>query len=98
MPIQNGTWKRLPPREEILAGIEEQRRHNADLTSYVWYLLPLAEKLGDRVYDVAAESLAESGLDVDGAKLKSLAEELNTPEGKARYEEDRRRHLGHVTG
>jgi len=64
----------------------------------MWYLMPLAEKLGKRVYDVAAKSLAESGLDVDGARLRTLAEELGTPEGKARYEENRRRHLGHVTG
>ena len=98
MPIQNGTWKNLPPREELLAGIAEQERHNTDLTSYLWYLLPLAEKLGDRVYDVAAQSLAESGLDVDADRLRALAEEMNTPAGQEKYAENRRLHLGHVTG
>ena len=98
MPIQNGTWKRLPPREELQAAIAEQERHNADLTSYLWYVLPLAELLGERVYVVAARSLAESGLDVDAERLRALAEELRTPAGRARYEDNRRRHLGHVTG
>lgn len=82
----------MPPREEIVAGIEEQKQRNADLTSYMWHLMPLAEKLGDRVYDVVAKSLAESGLDVDGVRLRVLAEEFGTPE------ENRRKHLGHVTG
>jgi len=98
MPIQDGTWKGLPPREELRAGIAEQERHNADLTTYLWYLLPLAEKLGDRVYDVAARSLAESGLDVNAEQLRALAEELGTPAGREKYAEQRQRHLAHVTG
>jgi hypothetical protein len=98
MPIQEGTWKRLPPEEELESAIAEQERHNADLTSYMWYLRPLAEKLGDRVYAVAAKSLAESGLDVDEARLRVLAEEMGTPAGREKYKESRRLHLGHVTG
>lgn len=98
MAIQEGTWKPLPARHELQAAIAEQARHNADLTTYLWYLIPLAEKLGDRVYDVAARSLAGSGLDVDADRLRALAEELQTDEGRARYETNRRLHLKHVTG
>lgn len=99
MPIQSGTWKRLPSKEVLLEGIEEQRRHNADITSYLWYVMPLEEKFGDKVYDVAAESLAKSGLEVSASRLKELAEELKTPEGMERYAEERRLHVfGHVTG
>lgn len=99
MAIQSGTWKRLPAKEEILEGIEEQKRHNADITSYMWYILPLVDQLGKQVYEVAAQSLAERGLEVDAAELQRLGEELKTPEGLARYERERRLHVfGHVTG
>jgi hypothetical protein len=38
--------------------------------------MPLAEKFGDTVYDVAAKSLTESGIEVSAAQLKQLAEDL----------------------
>ena len=99
MPIQAGTLKRLPPKEVILEKIEREKQHNADLTSYMWYIMPVAEKCGDRVYEVAAESLTKSGIPVTAAQLKALAEELKTPEGMERYAEQRRYHLfNHVTG
>jgi hypothetical protein len=99
MAIQAGTFKSLPPKAELLAAIEAEKRHNADLTSYLWYLMPLAERFGERVYDVAAASLAASGLDVTPAQLKALAAELQTPEGRQRYAEQRHYHLfNHVTG
>ena len=99
MPIQSGTWKPLPSKEVIQERIEEQKRHNADLTSYLGYIIPVAEKFGDKVYDVAAESLTQSGVEVSAAQLKNLADELKTPEGMERYAEAKRLHLvGHVTG
>jgi hypothetical protein len=99
MPIQAGTFKRLPAKEAIQAGIENERRHNADLTSFMWYIMPVADKAGERVYEVAAASLRASGLEVSADDLKALAAELRTPEGQARYEERRRYHLfNHVTG
>ena len=99
MPIQSGTWKRLPAKEVLLEKVEEQKRHNADLSTYLWYVIPLAEKFGDTVYDVAAKSLTESGIAVSGSQLKQLAEELGTPAGMQRHAAARRLHLfGHVTG
>jgi len=98
MPIQPGTFKRLPPKENVLELIEEQKSHNADITSYMWYIMPVAEKFGDKVYDVAAESLTKSGLKVSPSQLRALAEELKTPDGMARYAKQRRLHLRHVTG
>lgn len=89
----------LPSKDDILERIEVQKRHVADLTSYIWYIMPVAERFGDKVYDVAAESLAESGLQVSPSRLKELAEELKTPEGKKRYAERRRIHIGtNITG
>ena len=98
MAIQPGTFKRLPPKEEILELIADQKRHDADVTSYVWYLMPLADRFGDGVYEVAAESLARSGLEVSASRLKELGQELRTPEGLDRCSEERRLHLSHVTG
>ena len=99
MAIQKGTFMRLPPKEEITPMIEEEKRHLQDLTSYLWYIMPVAEKFGQRVYDVAARSLAQDGVDVTPARLKALAAELQTPEGQARYAEERRLHiLYHICG
>lgn len=95
MPIQAGTFKRLPPKEQILEAVQEQRRHNADLTSYMWYIAPVAERFGAEVYDVAAKSLTSSGLKASPSELKVLAEEWKTPEGMKRYAEQRRLHLLH---
>ena len=94
MAIQPKTFNPLPPKERILQAIERQRRHVQDPTSYIWYLMPLAERFGDEVYDVAAESLAESGLDVTAAELKDLARDLQNPEGRERCNHARLRHIG----
>jgi len=99
MAIQSGTFKRLPGKEVILAQIEEERRHLNDLSSYLWYIMPVADKFGEQVYEVAARSLEESGLKVTLSEMKALAEELRTPEGMKRYAEQRRRHvLLHICG
>jgi len=99
MAIQPGTFKRLPGKEVILDQIEEERRHLNDLSSYMWYIMPVADRFGERVYEVAARSLVESGLKVTAAEMKALAEELKTPEGMERYAEQKRRHaLLHICG
>ncbi len=99
MAIQSGTFKRLPGKEVILAQIEEERRHLNDLSSYMWYIMPVADRFGEQVYEVAARSLIESGLKVTAAEMKALAEELKTPEGMERYAEQKRRHvLLHICG
>ena len=99
MTIQSGTFKPLPDKQVILTQIEEERRHLNDLSSYMWYIMPVAEQFGEKVYEVAARSLAESGLRVSAAEMKALAEELKTPAGRERYAEQRRLHaLLHVCG
>ena len=98
MSIQPGTFKRLPSKEEILTLVEEEKQHNADITSYLWYVIPLAERFGRQVYSVAAESLRSGGLEITASRLEELAKTLKTPEGMKRYEKQRRRHLQRVTG
>ena len=99
MAIQAGTFKCLPDKQVILEQIEEERRHLHDLSSYMWYIMPVAEKFGDRVYEVAAGSLRESGLQVTVEELRALAGELKTAEGMERYAERRRQHaLLHICG
>ena len=98
MAIQSGTFKRLPPKEKLLGLIEEERNHNADITSYLWYIMPVAERFGNKVYDVAAESLTRSGLKVSSSQLRTVAQELKTSEGMGRSTKQRRLHLSHVIG
>jgi hypothetical protein len=99
MTLQPGTFNSLPSKEKLLALVEEERRHNADLTSYMWHIVPIAARFGDEVFAVAAKSLSERGVDVTATQLKELAEELQTPEGGERYTEQRRRHVMlHTTG
>jgi len=97
--MQAGQYKPLGSKEEILALIAEEERHNADLTSYLWYIMPVADRFGERAYDVAAEALRGCGLDVSGGQLKALAQELRTPAGQAKHAEARRLHvMNHVCG
>jgi hypothetical protein len=84
----------LPPKEELLKALEAHKQHLVDLTTYLWYIMPLADKFGDRVYDVAAQSLAKSGIPASADQLKALAGELQTPEGRRRYAKNRRTHIG----
>ncbi len=98
MPIQPGTFKRLPPKEEILAAIEEEKRYNLEVMSFIWYIKPVAEKFGDKAYEVAAKSLSGSGLKVTASQLKKIAKDLDTKEGKNRYAEIWQNHLRRVTG
>ncbi len=99
MSLQPGTFQPLPSKDELQAWVNEHRRHNADLTSYMWHIMAVAERFGDRAYDVAAKSLCESGLQVTAAQLKALADELKTPAGQERYAEERRLHvMVHTTG
>jgi len=91
--LQPSTFRRLPPKERLVEIIRFYEARNADLTSFMWYIMPVAQRFGDRVYDVAARSLAESGLEVTALELKQLADELETPEGRARYAENRRLHI-----
>jgi hypothetical protein len=97
--LQAGQFLPLGSKEEILALIAEEERHNADLTAYLWYIMPVADRFGERAYDVAAEALRGCGLTVTGEQLKALAQELRTPAGLAKYAEERRLHvMSHVCG
>ncbi|MCJ7624885.1 MAG: hypothetical protein MUO76_15395 [Anaerolineaceae bacterium] len=94
MPASPTTYKLLPPKDDILKAIEVQKEHLADITSYLWYILPIAERFGEDVYRVAAKSLVGSGIQVTAKDLKTIANELNTPEGKSKYAENRKIHIG----
>lgn len=87
-------FRPLPPMEKIQELIELHKRHLFDLTSYLWYIMPVADRFGDSVYEVAAESLTKSGVPATAEQLKALAEELKTPEGMKRYAVNRRIHIG----
>jgi len=93
MPIQAGTYKRLPPKEEILRRIECEKQHNDDVISFLLYIMPVAEKAGERVYEVAAQTLTRDGLPVTAAQLRALAAELKTPAGQEKYAERIKNHI-----
>lgn len=69
MPLNSPMFHPLPSKEKLLERIELYKEHNADLNSYMWFLLPLAAKFGDRVFEVSAKSLAESGLSITLSKF-----------------------------
>ncbi len=97
MHHQTSTFHPLPPKEKILSRIEIQKRRVAGPVSYLLYIMPIAERFGDQVYEVAARSLKESGVAVTAEQLKAVAEELKTPEGRVRYERDRWEHIWSIT-
>ena len=94
---QTATFHRLPPKERILKSIEARERRLAGPYSYMLYLMPVAERFGERVYDVAARSLQSNGVDVTAEQLKALAAELATPEGRKRYEREHWEHIASIT-
>ena len=61
----------------------------ADITTYMWFLLPLSEKFGDKIFDVAAKSLAESGVKVTAEEMKAIARDMKLPEKQDYYKEMR---------
>jgi len=94
MPASPTTYKLLPPKDEILVAIALQKKHVEDITSYMWYIIPVAERFGERVYSIAAMALKECGHEVTADELKLLALELQTPEGVEKYAVNRRIHIG----
>jgi L-asparagine transporter-like permease len=59
----------------------------------MWFLLPLVAKFGDRVYEIAAQSLTNSGLVVTTEELRDLGIEMQTPEGQKKFTQ-RALHIG----
>jgi len=99
MTMQAGQYLPLGSKAEIEALVAEEKRHLEDVTAYLWYIMPVAEKVGPRAYAVAAQALRQCGLNVSDAELAALAAELQTPAGQAKYAEQRRLHvLHHVCG
>jgi hypothetical protein len=93
MPLQSSHFHRLPSAERIQERIAFYEERNRDISSFMWYIMPVAERFGERVYEVAAAALAESGLDTTAAQLKALAAEMKAPQNQARYAEARRHHI-----
>jgi hypothetical protein len=94
MHLDSSLFHPLPSKEKLLERIEFYKERNADITSYVWYLLPLAARFGDRVFEVAAKSLTESGQSVTVEQLRALGHEMQTPEGQKKYARSRALHIG----
>jgi len=94
---QSATFHRLPPKEVILERIEQQEDRIAGPVSYLLHIMPVAELFGEQVYEVAAKSLRESGVEVTAEKLKQVAAELKTPEGQERYANEKWVHIASLT-
>jgi hypothetical protein len=94
MSVSCPVFSPLPTKEELQEAIELHERHLADLTSYLWYIMPVADRFGESVYDVSADALTKSGIPTSAGQLKMLAAELKTPEGMQRYADNRRIHIG----
>ena len=88
------SYKKLPPKEVIQQIVERRRAHITNLSSYMWYILPVAKKFGDKVYEVAAKSLTSSGIPTTADQLKRLGEEMQSPEWEIHYEEEKHSHIG----
>ena len=61
----------------------------------MWMLLPLSDKLGDKVFDIAVKSLKESGVEVTVEEMKELARDMGLPEKQEFY---RKKRLGFLKG
>jgi hypothetical protein len=94
---QSATFHRLPPREVILKHIEQQEERIAGPVSYLLHIMPVVDRFGEQVYDVAAKSLQESGVVVTAERLRQVAAELRTPEGQERYADEKWGHIGSIT-
>ncbi len=94
---QTSTFRELPTKEVIERRIAMMERRVAGPLSYVLYIKPIAERFGDRVYEVAAHSLNASGVQVTAEELKTVADELDTEEGRARFDEERWQHIWAIT-
>jgi hypothetical protein len=88
------SFKPLPPREEIQKVIERRRRHITNLSSYMWYILPVVKKFGNKVFEVAAKSLTDSGIQTTADQLKRLAEEMQSLDGVKQFENEKHTHIG----
>jgi len=92
MILQPKTFSRFPSLEQMEKTLKTITSQKANITSYMWYLLPLSEKLGERVFDVAAKSLAESGVVVSPEELKALARDMRLPKKQEYYKKMRLKH------
>jgi hypothetical protein len=98
MAIQPSTFNPLPDKEVLRARIAQQKAHLADLASYMLFIMPVARRFGEQVYDVAASFLAEKDFKVTPEQLRLMAQDMRTPEGKAREAKSRRLHASLLFG
>lgn len=97
MQHQTATFHPLPSKEKILKRIAIQERRISFPVSYLLYIMPVADRFGDRVYDVAVRSLGASGVEATSAQLRKLAAELKTPAGQKRYWTEKWQHIWSIT-
>jgi len=83
------TFNRFPSMEQMEETLKTLMSYTTDVASYMWLLLPLSEKLGEQVFDVAAKSLTESGVEVTAEEMKELARDMRLPEKQEHYKKKR---------
>ena len=95
MDLTPNTFNRFSDLEMMEKKLEIITDLNKDGTTFMWMLLPLSEKLGEKVFDVAAKSLKESGVEITAEKMKELARDMRLPEKQEFY---RKKRLGFLKG
>ena len=76
MPLQAGSFKPLPSKEEMLKIIENEKKRKLNIASFMPLIKAVADRFGDKAYAVAAKSLTKSGFKVNASELKKTAKEL----------------------
>ena len=88
------SFKRLPPKGEIKKIVKWRKQHIYNLSSYMWYILPVAKKFGDKVYEVAAKSITASGIPTTANELMQLAKKMQSVDGEKHYTYEKHMHIG----
>lgn len=93
MPLHSNTFRTFPHKSDILDLIGKFRDQKNNAVSYMWYLLPLEDKFGSRVYDTAAKSLNSRGIITSYDELKALAEDMRANSEKYLKQKRLHQHL-----
>lgn len=92
MPLHKNTFETFPNKSVILDTVEKMRNQKYSLDSYIWYLMPLEDKFGSRVYETAAKSLNSRGVNTSSDELKALADDMRAEKNSEKYLKQKRLH------
>jgi len=92
MPLQKNTFETFPHKSVILDTVEKMRNQKYSLVSYMWYLMPLEDRFGSRVYETAAKSLNSRGINTSSEELKALANDMRAEKNSEKYFKQKRLH------